>query len=124
MNGNKLFVDTNILIYLLQGNHEIKEILEGKRITISFITEMELLSFPNLSSQEKGLIEELIEDCKVINVNTDIKLSAIEIRKRFKLKLPDAIIMASALYEDIPFLTADHQFEKVDDGEIILYQIG
>ncbi len=53
MNGNSLFADTNILIYLLQGNAEIAEILNGKEIYISFITELELLAFPNLNSSEE-----------------------------------------------------------------------
>jgi len=44
MIGNKLFVDTNILIYLLNGDKEITQILEGKQLVISIITELELLA--------------------------------------------------------------------------------
>ena len=44
MNGSdKWLVDTNILIYLLQGNRKIAELLSGKLIFISVITEIELL---------------------------------------------------------------------------------
>ena len=96
MNGNKLFVDTNILIYLLQGEADIANILNEKDIVISVITELELKSFPKLSSKDSKLIDALINDCQVINLNEDIKKLAVEFRKSRKLKLPDAIVAASA----------------------------
>ncbi|MDT3403464.1 putative nucleic acid-binding protein [Mucilaginibacter terrae] len=42
MNGNKLFVDTNICIYLLNDDHVVADLLNGNQIYISFITEIEL----------------------------------------------------------------------------------
>lgn len=45
MNGNKVFVDTNIILYLLGGDSTIAELLNGKQIYISFITQLELLSY-------------------------------------------------------------------------------
>ena len=53
MTGNKIFVDTNILIYLLNGDLDIAKILDGKDIVISVITELELKSFPKIT--EKGI---------------------------------------------------------------------
>jgi predicted nucleic acid-binding protein len=47
MNGNRLFVDTNILLYYLKGNEEVVELISDKDLTLSFITELELLSFLN-----------------------------------------------------------------------------
>jgi len=47
MSGNKLVADTNIILYLLNGDHTVKEILQGKDVYISFITEIELYSFKN-----------------------------------------------------------------------------
>lgn len=40
MNGNSLFVDTNILLYILNGNDNLKEQLNNKSLYISFITEL------------------------------------------------------------------------------------
>jgi predicted nucleic acid-binding protein len=45
MNGNKVFVDTNIILYLFGGDKTIAELLNGKQIYISFITQLELLSY-------------------------------------------------------------------------------
>ena len=40
MNGNKLMVDTNIFLYLMQGDSTLASILEGKSIYLSFISEL------------------------------------------------------------------------------------
>ena len=50
MSGSRLFVDTNILLYFLQGDREVIEMIADKNLVISFITELELLSFPKLSA--------------------------------------------------------------------------
>lgn len=35
MNGNNLFLDTNIIIYFLSGDNTLTDLLEGKSIFIS-----------------------------------------------------------------------------------------
>ncbi|MDX2002705.1 MAG: hypothetical protein SFW35_09735 [Chitinophagales bacterium] len=51
MNGDELLVDTNILIYLQKGLTGIQTILNGKNLHVSFISEMELLSYPETSDE-------------------------------------------------------------------------
>ncbi|MDT0686871.1 type II toxin-antitoxin system VapC family toxin [Autumnicola psychrophila] len=121
MSGNKIFVDTNILLYFLNGEKEVIEILFEKEIIISFITELELLSFPELSPTSEKIIVSLLNNCSIKNISTRIKSLAIETRKNFGLKLPDAIIAATALDLNIPLITADKQFGRVDPLEVILY---
>lgn len=55
-------------------------------------------------------------------MNNDIKEITIEIRKKSGLKLPDCIIIASARYLHIAVITADKQFKKVDDADLIFYE--
>ena len=45
MNGNKMVIDTNIALYLLDGDEILKEYLEDKVFYLSSITELELLGF-------------------------------------------------------------------------------
>lgn len=54
MNGIDLqaFCDTNIAIYLLSGDEHLAELLQGMDTKLSFITELELLSKPNITSEE------------------------------------------------------------------------
>jgi predicted nucleic acid-binding protein len=51
-------------------------------------------------------------------LDTNVKLSA-EIRKKSKLKLPDAIIAATSIFLHIPLVSFDSDFDKVDDLQII-----
>jgi predicted nucleic acid-binding protein len=50
----------------------------------------------------------------VFNLTEDIILKSIEIRKHYRLKLPDAIIAATAVVNDLILLTRNtSDFEKV-----------
>ena len=122
MSGNKLFVDTNIFLYLLEGDKTVADVLSGNQIYISFITELELLSFHKLSSTEEIRIKQLIKDVTVIDINNEIKQNAIEIRKENQIKLPDAIILASARFLGLTLFSADKQLNKVKDINLILYE--
>lgn len=55
MNGNVL-IDTNIALYLLRGNTELAGLLDGKRVFASFITEVEILSYPEIIDEEVRLM--------------------------------------------------------------------
>lgn len=45
MSGKEILVDTNIFLYLMNGDDAIEEILQGKSIFITFMTELELIGF-------------------------------------------------------------------------------
>jgi hypothetical protein len=122
MSGNKLFLDTNILLYLLQGDVTLTEVLDGKQFYISFITELELLSYSGLASTDLKVVHELIRECVVIDVNAEIKQLAIKFRKQYKVKLPDTIIAATSLYLNIPLITADSDFKKLKELELVFYE--
>lgn len=122
MNGHKLLVDTNIILYLIDGNKKIGQILDGKEIYVSFITELELLSYPELDEEQEEVIKSLLSECKVIGFDEWIKVHAIETRKKNKLKLPDCIIVATSKYFNIPFLTADKRILKTGLENILLFE--
>ena len=115
MNGNNILIDTNIAIALLDGDKEIANLLNGNFIKISFITELELLCKPNLSNAERIDIYSFINDCTIIEINNLIKQITINLRQNYKIKLPDAIIAASAIAENIPFISKDQDFSKIEE---------
>jgi len=122
MSGNKVFLDTNIILYLLGGDKTIAELLNGNIFHISFITQLELLGFPGLDSKQEEIIKDLLSKCVILDINDDIKSRVIHLRKTKKLKLPDCIIIASSLYLNLPIITADEDFKKVDELNLILYE--
>lgn len=123
MNGSKLLVDTNIILYLLNGDETIADFLQDKELFISFITELELLSFWDLSTNEEKHIQSFIKNCKSISMNELIKKETIQIRKNYKMKLPDSIIAATSLYLDIPLISADLGFQKIENLSFIQYEL-
>ena len=122
MNGNKLFVDTNIILYLLNGSKTLAELLNGKQFYISVITELELLAYKDITAQEGKVINDFISECKIISINNAIKQETINIRKKYSIKLPDSIIIATATYLDLPIITSDKGFKKVDELTLIYFE--
>ena len=122
MNGNKLFLDTNIILYLLNGDETLAEFLNGKQLYISVITELELLAYKGITEQEEKVILDFISQCKIINITSVVKQETIRIRKAYNTKLPDSIIIATALYLDLPLITADIDFKQVDELILIHYE--
>lgn len=123
MNGNRILVDTNILIYLMDGDSKLAYILDGKQIYISFITELELYGQKTLTEKEKTKIGNVLSFCSVIDINAGIKSSTITIRQRQGIKLPDCIIAATAIYLGLPLMTADQIFKKIPELDLLDYQI-
>ena len=123
MNGSRIFLDTNILLYFLNGDSEVVDMISDKDIFISFITELELLSFPLLTDMDEKTIKGILKNCVITDINPEIKNLTIELRKKSNLKLPDSIIAASAYINKLPLLTADKQFKSLEELDIIIYEI-
>ncbi len=122
MSGNRLFVDTNIILYLLSGNETLAELLHEKELYVSFITQLELLGYQSISEKDQEILEEFLSQCIIIDVNNRIKDEVIRLRKNYKIKLPDCIIMASSLYLNMPLLTADSDFQKVKELNLVYFE--
>ena len=122
MNGNKLFVDTNIVLYFLKGYPEVVDLISDKELVISVITEIELLSFPHITSENEQQIKNLPKDCMILDLKQEIKDLTILFRRKYKIKLPDSIIAASAFFQKIPLLTGHKAFKKIVELDILIYE--
>jgi predicted nucleic acid-binding protein len=110
---NKFLLDTNIILYLLGGR--LAEHLPIGDYYVSVITEIELLSYPNLDAKTEENIRSFLAQLKLINLNNAIKTKAIQLRREYKIKLPDAIIVATALILNAPLLSNDLRLNKISD---------
>lgn len=122
MNGDRILIDTNTAIYLLNGDQTLARLLDQKSIYISFVSELELLGFSGISEENEALILEMIDSCVVIDINNSIKREVIQLRRKYSIKLPDSIIAATAIYFDLPLLTADRGFAKIEELNLMLYE--
>ncbi|WP_345079920.1 type II toxin-antitoxin system VapC family toxin [Nemorincola caseinilytica] len=121
MNGNNYLLDTNIVLYIANGNEDLRTFLDRQRLSISVITEMELLSFPTITRKEIAVLSNFIAEMEVVPIGSNVKKTAILIRRKYKLKLPDSIIAATAIVYDIPLITADKQFRNIEELQMLLY---
>jgi len=122
MSGKELLADTNILLYLLQGNDTISLLLQDKVIVISFITELELLGFAKLTIKEEKQIQQLLQSCIIVQLNESIKLNYVKLRRKYNLRMADAVIAATALSQNIPLITADKHFRNIEKLELVAYE--
>lgn len=117
MSGNKILLDTNAVGAYLDNEKFAKNYLKNNlAIGISVITQIEFLSNPELTTKNKFLFDEFIELVEIYPVTRENKillLQTIAIRKKYKLKLPDAIITATAIVNNATLFSADDIFAKI-----------
>ncbi len=119
MSGIDYLADTNAIIYLLNGNDCMRPYVD-KKLAVSAISYMELLSYSGLKSDDEAIIRNLLGECTLLNLSRDVMEETISIRKERKIKLSDSIIAGTAKKNDIPLLTADVGFEKIDGLKVVL----
>lgn len=108
-----LLLDTDILIYFLRGDKRIKGLLLfNNRFYYSTITKRELLKRPGLSSAEEGAIMRLLNRLRQIPVDVNIASMAEHFLRDYRhrgLKVPDALIAATAMTRDLTLVTFNHR---------------
>lgn len=104
----RYLLDTNAIIYLIGGR--LAAPLPAGHYSFSVISEIELLSFSGLSADDEQKISELLALLDRVELNQAVRLEAIKLRKQKRLKLPDAIIAASAIIRNATLFTNDQAF--------------
>lgn len=105
-------LDTNIILYLL-GGRLAQPLAQGEYFA-SVVTEMELLSYPSIDAEAEGKIRAFLSEITVVGLTPEIVDATIRLRRRYSLKLPDAVVAATALILQAELLTNDLQFSRVD----------
>lgn len=118
---NALF-DTNLLIDYLKGVHEARAEIERYRSRlISIITWMELLIGAQ-DDAEADVIEMFLREFRTVDITRLIAREAIRIRSRRRIRLPDAIIWATAQSESALLVTRNAKdFPAAEPGIRIPY---
>ncbi len=112
MSGIKYLLDTNIIIGMYQQNSRVVELFKNKKATIdecafSSVTRMELLGFPSITETEKKAISTLLKLMTHCRIDEAVEESTIIIKQQCRIKLPDAIIAATALCHQLELLSLD-----------------
>jgi len=124
--GIKYLWDTNTAIYYLQqqfpANAEklIDNIVQDYKIIISAITEIELYCWKTPTENDLKILHEFVEDAMVIELEKEIKFKTAELRKEYKIKLPNAIIAATSIVYDLILITRNTKdFSDIKNLQIL-----
>ncbi len=104
-------LDTNVALYLLGGR--LVNPLPVGEFYLSVISEIEMLSYPAISEPERLKVQQFLSQVVVIGIDETVKNYTIALRKKYRLKLPDAIVCASALSTNSVLLSNDAQWEHL-----------
>ena len=103
-------LDTNFVINYFKGifggdARKFTDSIINRTTFISVITRIELLGWESIDAKDEIIITEFISDCTVFSLEENIINRTILLRKTNKIKLPDAIIAATALEHNMQLLS-------------------
>jgi predicted nucleic acid-binding protein len=114
-------LDTNTIIYFLKGNlppNGMKAIgiIVDDRPSISVITKIELLGFNAPDATERDFTDQFVEGSFILNLTDAVINQTIELRKQYKIKIPDAIIAATAMVFNLTLISHNtDDFNKISN---------
>lgn len=120
----RLLFDTNILIDYLNGvDAAMHEVERTRDRCISIITWMELLAGAHEDAEE-DVIDMFLREFRVVDLTRKIARDAMELRRAQRMRLPDAMIWASAKAESALLVTRNTKdFPEGELGIRVPYQL-
>lgn len=123
MSGKRYLLDTNAIIALLQGKKALlQQLKDAEWVGISIISQLEFLIFPNLSDADKKYFNQFLQRVSVIGLTTGqlaLMATIIDLRRQYSLKLPDAIIVGTAIQYKAVLISADKRLHKIDTASVL-----
>jgi predicted nucleic acid-binding protein len=104
-------LDTNVILYMLSGR--IADAPSPGRFIVSVISVLELLSFPTLGPEEENRIRAFLSAIEVVELTPEVQAATIALRRAHGLKLPDAIIAATAVAFKADLMTNDRRLSNL-----------
>ena len=103
-------LDTNTIIHYLNASLPpsamlFMHIVVDEQSNISVISKIETLGYNFTDVAEKNIMEAFVNASTVLPINDDVVNQTIAIRKSRKIKLPDALIAATAMVYNFTILT-------------------
>lgn len=110
-------LDTNILIYYAAGDQAVSEFLKDRGADIFYlpsIVAVEFLSYPPITPSTAFAFRRFAYQTIIINLDFPIAEKAAELRRKYSLKLADAVIAASTIATSSTLVTRNiRDFKKV-----------
>jgi predicted nucleic acid-binding protein len=119
--GKEYLIDTNILIFYYDDHIPSKsvEIVDDiffKSFNISIITKIEFLGWQNYDERQYQNAVLFAEGARIFPLVESIANKAIELKRKKRIKLPDAVIAATCLINDFILVTRNQDDFKSIEG--------
>lgn len=119
--GKRYLLDTNTALDYMgnklpgKAKNALAQIIDDE-INLSVINKIELLGF---SKVEQDLID-FVNCSNISHMDDDIVIKTIEVRRLYKIKLPDAVIAATALHYNFVLVTNNiKDFKSIKGLEVV-----
>src|ERR1700722_2432648 len=123
--AERFLIDTSAIIKYLnetlseEGLSFIDKVIERESI-ISFVTEIELQVWNPPNPDDLKIFQVFVSKSSIVGISDDIIQDTIRIRKSFKIKLPDALIAATAISNDLTLVADnDKDFKQIPNLKYI-----
>lgn len=114
-----VLLDSNTIIYLSKKTIQVDDIfIDDDDYGISVITYMEILGYSFKCKEEELFIKKLLSFLKIFYIDKDITEKVIELRKKYKIKLPDAIICATSINKNATLITNDIKLQNIEELKV------
>ena len=118
MSGTEYLLDTNFILGMLKSTPAVTDVLNtnlllASQCAYSAVTRMELLGFPGITHDEETVIRSALEKFTYLPIDNAVEDMAIQLRRSRRVKLPDALIAATALCHDLRLLSMDLGLQSV-----------
>jgi predicted nucleic acid-binding protein len=123
MSATERFLDTNVLLYLLSGDHvradrAEEELSDGGIISVQVLNEFALVASRKIKMSFAEIREALAAIravCTVVSINEETHDLGLHVAERYRLSVYDAMIVAAALLAECKILIS----EDMQDGQIL-----
>jgi hypothetical protein len=122
MSGNKKAVlDSNVIIEASKNLIDIVATLSPySNIYISVVTYVEVIGFNFIDANEEKAVKRLLAKFSILDVTKEVADITIDYRKKKKIKLPDAFILATAAYLNADLITSNVDDFKDLDNQVTI----
>lgn len=116
-----MLIDTNIIIYAAQPEHEeLRRFIAGRAPVVSAISYVEVLGYHRLTAQEREYFEAFFKASLVLPLSQGLLEQAVRIRQQRKMTLGDALIAGTAMANDLTLVTRNtDDFKGIEELSVV-----
>lgn len=118
-------LDTNFLVYHAAGDKDTTSILvahleKGAHFFLPTIVVLEFFSYPAMSRHDEAAFNSLLRYLNLVSLDFELANMAAFLRRRYKLKLADSVVAATALFTGTTLVTRNaRDFQKVPNMALL-----